>query len=536
MSCKMFSLTQLCVDYIRNHLLLSKKLNNNSDCLSVFLQEFAKQDPARLAASWNRNMTQFLLKKEIQPCDLRVVVVALATILSPTEHKNIVISLFYRSLAAQDENKAFMLMDLYDLQEQASKFLRAACINGCSLVALKLIEYGAAVDAQDEYGKQTVLHIAVERGLPLVIQKLIELNSDCNARDDHGMTPLHSLFGGKCWEATNLFSPLDVDTVRLLIDKTDYQIHDSSGYSTLESAYRIVRQGQDRQLQNPHLIPLIEILLSPYGYIPPTAELQKTFNLYDAYSESFILESLQKTADPSGYAPLNTHTFPAFGSTLFEKSLFQDAKLLEKMDLFAASDVILIEDGKSCGLKELSREEATAYQVLFKKICQNQTTLQVHGARIMDAIKKLFYRPAGRMLLLALIRSNQPILILENKMQNGITYCPPAPHLPHLVAVDFSTPISCLCYDQEQNLVTEREEGFLFVAHELLHAHFNSYSIDLSYKLLENSPLDLSYDNLNEQLIITGIEGENLISENMLRYEFGYLRRYGHRDEVMPAG
>ena len=103
--------------------------------------------------------------------------------------------------------------------------LHLASRKGHVKVACKLIEHGADLTAQDDFGK-TPLHVALEKREVDVARMLIERGADLTVQDDFGKTPLLVALEER-----------EVDVARMLIERgADLTAQDDEGNTPLHAA------------------------------------------------------------------------------------------------------------------------------------------------------------------------------------------------------------------------------------------------------------------------------------------------------------
>jgi ankyrin repeat protein len=115
--------------------------------------------------------------------------------------------------------------------------LHLASRNGHMKAASKLIERGADLTAQNNYG-ETPLHVASQMGQVVVARMLIERGADLTAQNHYGQTPLHlALQKGQ------------VDVARMLIERgADLTAQNDDGYTPLHLALQMRRVDVARML------------------------------------------------------------------------------------------------------------------------------------------------------------------------------------------------------------------------------------------------------------------------------------------------
>ena len=175
------------------------------------------------------------------------------------------------------------------------------------------------------------------------------------------------------------------------------------------------------------------------------------------------------------------------------------------------------------------------FSIIYLKIKNGQTKIDIAGDKnfkedVLNSIALLLTRPAGRQLIFALIHSPQKICIgkgAENTfVQNAgwALLCFNNEEKSSLYVVD---PVS------KKRMIASDTPLHISFGHELIHLvhhlHYNRLSDgDAVEKAMEEEALNKDYTDLEELYTITGVQGESVLCENMLRYEFGLFPRYGH--------
>lgn len=156
-----------------------------------------------------------------------------------------------------------------------------------------LIEYGAYLEAEDDYG-MTPLSFAADNNNYSAVKRLIDFGADVNKRDKAGMTPLMRA----AWEGT------DIRVVELLLDKGALiGLKDNDGYSALH------RAGISSFSKNSDIVSLLldrgaDIHTRSNNGETPFMSLAANFNQFD-----IILRALELGADVNaigyyGWTPL----------------------------------------------------------------------------------------------------------------------------------------------------------------------------------------------------------------------------------------
>lgn len=380
------------------------------------------------------------------------------------------------------------------------------------------------------YGESTkcpLMHYALRQRYPAeAIEYLLQNKTDCLSKDEKGNLPLHQWISCCDDSLPNHYSLDEAMKILHLFFQHRAKLSDcnAEGRTPLQSAYDLVERNVYRlpsyhqnlimynqlpsKFEFPVLMGAIKTMLAQLNYqqrAHNVRKLDQPFSLYE------LMQKLNSCPKPSGYAPLPKRV-------VFEKALAEEGKKNGEVTIFKDTDVKIVDDNHEGPLllDQSTYSEAAACQMLFERIKNGKTCIQWEDSdslseKVLSCIKKLLTRPSGRALIYSLVESGHPFFIVGDRSDNGHAF-----HIgdgfPTLISVDLIT--------------GNTEMAFLALGHEFLHARLDIMSKLISQKLLYTKRD--GWSNLNEQIVIAGIEGEGFLCENMLRFEFGEPPRTGH--------
>lgn len=225
----------------------------------------------------------------------------------------------------------------------------------------------------------------------------------------------------------------------------------------------------------------------------------------------------------------------------FEKQAF---------DFFEKIGLKIVDDQKP-ELSEITVSEAKFYYALFGKIQAGQTLIRFKGnaafnEKCLQLIKRLFERPAGRYLISTLCQkdNDSPIVLMPGK-KNEVIVNQEKKHIE--VFLSFERYAKTMIIDERGEKLLADCPFEILLGHELIHV-LQCQIAQHTMKMAETEMTDelrqeyrainafqcdptphSDYTDIREELTILGISQTNLISEQMLRYEFGLPKRYGHK-------
>jgi hypothetical protein len=367
-------------------------------------------------------------------------------------------------------------------------------------------------------GLTPILHHAIAKAFPpTAIEWLLNNGAPCSGKNSDGELPLFTFLKKiDCYDSKSA-----IEILSLFDQNGALFTFDSEGFSSLEYSYRLL--DIPRWQNSLPILAVIEDAFKRFGW---QGCLHQHQPLGLPYQPDALIKRLQNTDFPSGYTCLKKRIE-------FDKILIEEGFQTGEISLFRDTDVEIVSDKHENALQlhQMTLSEASACQALFEKIKNGKTCIQWQndkqfGEQVLECIVKLLTRPSGRALIYLLVKSNYPLFIIENRRNNGCMI--ERMQLPGLISVDFSQSRRIYCLNSV-GVLEEREGKFhLRLCHELLHALLNAMDAKTADELSNITTKNKQWSNLNEQFVIAGLEGENLLCENMLRFEFGELARWGH--------
>ncbi|MBS0653736.1 MAG: ankyrin repeat domain-containing protein [Verrucomicrobia bacterium] len=275
-------------------------------------------------------------------------------------------------------------------------------------------------------------------------------------------------------------------------------------------------------------------------------------NPFTHLSPTTLVSTLQSTKQPSGYAPLPT--VPREAISHFSDVYAASSAALKKTAissikshaLFSGSDVEIVPNTcKSPKLRQIRQSEAQAAIKLFAKIHAEKTSIQFHDTpafkeSCLELIQQLMLRPSGRLLIESLAQCTKPVVLIP-----GEEYATEISEKNEFVIFLKLEQLSYnICRLPSGEKIIEETPAFISFGHESIHVLHRDWQRSFHYRSLERSLLadKLSgpshlpqYQSYEEQFTIHGLEGENLLCENALRFEFGLPERCCHVGSIYPA-
>ncbi len=361
--------------------------------------------------------------------------------------------------------------------------------------------------------KAPLLHHALKNKFPpFTIVYFLKNGALCLSKNKAGDLPIHQFV-----KKVDDYNSRDaVEILHLLFRKGGFN---SEGASALELAYERINTAS-----------LLAVKVEMFKLLNYQSKVESIRMPNSPFSIEMLSKRLLATDKPSGYNPLQTRP-------VFEQALIDEGKESGEITFFKDTDVEIVTDGNQerLLLKQATYSEAAACQALFERIKNGKTCIQwendeVFNEKVPLCLKKLLTRPSGRELIYSLVKSNYPLFIIENRRVNGsLNPEEMAEKLPGLISVDLTQFRPMPCLNSNGDKVMQMGQGFLRLGHELLHARLRTlFCAEEVVNLLNLNSKNPDWDNLNEQFVIAGLEGEAVLCENMLRFEFGELARNGH--------
>ncbi|MBI2810280.1 MAG: hypothetical protein HYX67_05570 [Candidatus Melainabacteria bacterium] len=371
-----------------------------------------------------------------------------------------------------------------------------------------------------------LLHHACVRRAPLTfISELLDKGANPCQQNDALQTPLHGFIDQLGSDLTACPKDYPAQLLDLLVGRGGrLDSYDAKGHCPLTAAYHHL----DKIPFSAPLERMIEDLLRRKGFTFSLARVAPQRGVWKLPIRAGLIETKLLTfTDHKGYGPLNIELKI---SSHFE----EEGEKVTDMNLFFGMDVEIIPKGSVAQLKLNQIEEpvAKACQALFNEIERQKSTIQIESERsfkqtVLLAVKKLLARPAGRSLLFRIAESRLPVFIIKQGQGNGTFRTCNTGYLPWIISLDLvnNTPVKCLNHGLKQ---PQKSPPYLKLGHEFLHMVIALNSETFYSKLLNTKSDCEGFDDLNEQLVIYGVKGANILCENTLRFEFGELARDGH--------
>lgn len=274
-------------------------------------------------------------------------------------------------------------------------------------------------------------------------------------------------------------------------------------------------------------------------------------NPFTHLSPTSLVSTLQATKQPSGYAPLPTvprHVIPHPSDkyAISSASLKQTAiSSINSHALFSGSDVQIVPDTcKEPKLHQIRQAEAQTAIKLFAKITAGKTSIQFRDTAdfkqsCLSLIQQLMLRPSGRLLIESLSQCTKPVVLIP-----GDEYATEISENDEFVIFFKLEQLSYnICRLPSNEKIIEETPAFISFGHEAIHVLHRDWQRSFHHRSLERSllanklsgpshlPQHLSYE---EQFTIHGLDGENLLCENTLRFEFGLPERSCHVGSIYP--
>lgn len=235
------------------------------------------------------------------------------------------------------------------------------------------------------------------------------------------------------------------------------------------------------------------------------------------------------------------------GNTQIPLKELSPQKIPPRQTIFSNRHMETVPDDhpKPLKLNQIKKSDADYFLHLYNEISDGRANLQISGsdefrAAALKHIATLLTRPSGRLLIGSLCSLERKTIIQAGPHSAARMY---EDDSRIYVRMNFKEETYPVCIDSEKKIVFTRNPPFLALAHELIHAlHFDWKKSEKAEESKESkvdfrsaSP-DPSYTNLNEQLTIAGLKGEDdLLSENLIRCEFNMLPRKGHLSSDFPS-
>ncbi|MCX6990331.1 MAG: hypothetical protein NTX49_04625 [Chlamydiae bacterium] len=278
--------------------------------------------------------------------------------------------------------------------------------------------------------------------------------------------------------------------------------------------------------------PILKTSTTPYFTRQQAASLPTAANPFKEMDLSFVLKELRRDKEPDGYAPLSLK----YRKWAILPPLPSLAKIAPPpSSIFTGTDVIIVPDSKKLlTLQEITKTESRAYDALYLAIKEGKTPLKIFTEdsdfheTLLGYIQNLMLRPSGRLLLTAITSLPRDVVINKgpNREVSGLDEDPFSK-----VEWNLEKPSFMICHSLEGKVV-EDSPNYLIFAHELIHVLHDDW--DKTETLLKKTPANEEYSNLEEQFTISGCKTSQILSENTLRFEFGYLRRVAHSCPSFP--
>ncbi|MBM3192990.1 MAG: hypothetical protein FJZ59_02005 [Chlamydiae bacterium] len=255
---------------------------------------------------------------------------------------------------------------------------------------------------------------------------------------------------------------------------------------------------------------------------------------------------LKSSHTPSGYKPLGNipiqHLWRPLSTEELDLITLGIPWLDDGDDPFKDSDVEVVSDEiEVISPFQIRSSEAHLFKRLYQSIKQGKMPLSIIGdpsfqEKILKTLRLILSRPTGRWVILHVCRLPYPLSIVYDAF--GDHYDPEK----RSVGINTKATQHYSKTADGTKYVYLAEKDSLLV-HELIHAiHFNQYGNTFFDDLHTSPASDSSYENLEEQFTIAGIDPdireclEELrhatlfaLSENSYNCERGYPERYGHQ-------
>jgi hypothetical protein len=275
---------------------------------------------------------------------------------------------------------------------------------------------------------------------------------------------------------------------------------------------------------------------SPFSFVYTATEADHPFSLR---KPSAIVDKLLSSSTDYGHNSLDL--------SLRNITSIRSKELRPYLDktpenIFAGSDVeIVADDAVSLSLNQIHESEAHYFNYLFHQIENGSSSLQFSDVffkeRVMCLLKLLALRPSGRLLIHNLANASYKILIEPGAKSS---FKPSSDDGCLKIQLNLNEAYYCICEGKE-GPVSVDTPNFIVMAHEMVHAlHFLwKYQLyqtegEHVFHLFNCAASTDKVPDLDEQMTIFGIPGEQMICENSIRYEFAYPPRIHHATAFFP--
>ncbi|MBS0650560.1 MAG: ankyrin repeat domain-containing protein [Verrucomicrobia bacterium] len=264
-----------------------------------------------------------------------------------------------------------------------------------------------------------------------------------------------------------------------------------------------------------------------------------------------IVSTLQETRQPSGYAPLPTVARDAIprihhgGEKHIAALKHQAISSIKSNALFLGSDVEIVpDDCKKPRLNQIRKSEAQSAIKLYARIDKGKTSIAFRDTpefkqECLKLISQLMQRPSGRLLIESLAQCTRPVVLIP-----GEEYATEISEENEFVIFFKLDQLSYnICLEPSGEKLIEETPAFISFGHEAIHVLHRDWQRNFPARSYERSllitkltgPSHLpNYATYEEQFTIHGLEGENILCENALRYEFGLPERCCHIGSIYP--
>ena len=274
-------------------------------------------------------------------------------------------------------------------------------------------------------------------------------------------------------------------------------------------------------------------------------------NPYSHLIPTTIVSTLQDTKQPSGYAPLPTvprHAIPRIhhgGEKHIAALKHQAISSIKSNALFSGSDVeIVSDDCKKPRLQQIRKSDAQAAIKLFARINKGTTSITFGDKpefkqECLGLIRQLMLRPSGRLLIESLAECTRPVVLIP-----GEEYATEiSEENKYVIFLKLDQLSYNICQKPSGEKLIEETPAYISFGHEAIHVLHRDWQRNFPPRSYERSLLITNltgrshlpnYATYEEQFTIHGLEGENILCENTLRYEFDLPERCSHVGSIYP--